>query len=120
VSPRLRARGSGPDHGSGVVLALGLIATTVILALAVVAWGAAALARHRAEAAADLAALAAASAPSAGCARAARVAAVNGGDLAGCQVNGDGSVVVRVTVRVAATVVGPGLATAVARAGQPP
>jgi hypothetical protein len=134
--------GVRPDRGSGVVLALGLIATTVMLTLAVITYGTASLARHRAEAAADLAALAAASTAStvgtptpltglarsarlarfelpapaaAGCSRAVRVAAADGADLAGCQVNGDGSV----TVRVAVTVAGLGRATAVARAGQP-
>jgi secretion/DNA translocation related TadE-like protein len=126
--------GVRPDRGGGVVLALGLIGATMILSLAVIAWGGAALARHRAEAAADLAALAAASAvpapsvESAGsvapvgqtshavCSLAARVVAADGADLAGCLLNADGSVTVRVTVSVA----GLGRATAAARAGQPP
>jgi secretion/DNA translocation related TadE-like protein len=119
--------GARPDRGSGVVLALGLIAVTVSLSLGVIAWGGAALARHQAEAAADLAALAAStgSTGSTGstefgpvdCVRAARVAAANGSDLAGCRPNADGSVTVQVTVAVA----GLGLAaTAAARAGQPP
>jgi secretion/DNA translocation related TadE-like protein len=130
-APHGVAHDARPDCGGGVVLALGLIAVTMILSLAVIAWGGAALARHRAEAAADLAALAAASAESemsaapealagpispAVCSPAARVVAADGAELAGCLLNADGSVTVRVTV----TVAGLGRATAAARAGQPP
>ena len=104
------------DRGAGVVLVLGLIAVTACIALGVGTLGVATLARHRAEAAADLAALAAAAASSGpDCAPAAAVAAANGGQLVGCAVADDGSV----TVRVAIDAPGLGPATATARAGQP-
>lgn len=122
------------ERGSGTVLALGLIGVVVVLAGLVAAVGASIVARHRAEAGADLAALAvAASAPDAeatsppvprgDCNRARVVAVAGGGGLAGCWWLDDGSVVVEVVVPV--TLGGRPLAVGVpleararARAGQ--
>lgn len=97
-------RGSG-DRGSGTVLALTVVMLAGLLLVMVSAVGQAVLARHRAQAAADLAALAAASAQPTGgtapgsadaCSEAARVASANGARLAGCRAGAD--VVVRVRV----------------------
>jgi len=94
---RWERRRSG-DGGSGVVLVLGLVAVVLGIAMLVSGWGAATVARHRAEAAADLAALAAATPDLPDCARAADVAARSGAALVSCTVRGDGSVFVAVTV----------------------
>jgi secretion/DNA translocation related TadE-like protein len=104
------------QRGSGTVLVLALAAVAALLAAAVGLLGAAVLARHRVEAAADLGALAAAGAPGgADCGRAGAVVAAGGGTLVACTALTDGTVLVRVTRS------GPvGLtAVAVARAGQP-
>ncbi len=115
----------GRERGAGTVLCLGLVALLATLLLAVAALGAAVLARHRAAAAADLAALAAADrtsgrSPGAPCPAAASVAGRNGASLTSCVVAADGSV----TVRVACGLPPPwrrlGTAIAVARAGHPP
>jgi secretion/DNA translocation related TadE-like protein len=115
------------DRGSGTVLVLGLIGLVLALTGGVAAVGVCAVARHRAEASADLAALAAAAAdlPSSACSRARTVATAGGAVLVDCRALGDGSVVVDVAVPVAlagdlvrgAT---PLLARARARAGTPP
>lgn len=91
-------RGRRYDGGSGTILVLGLIGVGVVLVTFVTALGGAVVARHRAEAAADLAALAAAGSD---CTGAAAVAAANGGTLSACSRLADGSCVVRVAVPVA-------------------
>ena len=86
------------------------------MALALIA--SATVARHRAHAAADLAALAAALAaldgPIDACARAAEVSASNGASLLACHLDGFDAIV---TVEVAAGGTGWGAARASARAG---
>ncbi|WP_432561546.1 Rv3654c family TadE-like protein [Kineococcus sp. SYSU DK003] len=107
------------DEGSGSVLAVGLCAVLlsgVVLGLGV---GSAVVARHRAEAAADLAALAAADvvlgrADGDPCTRARVVLAAHGAGAQGCAVAADGSVTVTATVRAGVL----GTARASARAGQ--
>lgn len=106
------------------MLVLALVAVVVATVLAVSAVGAAVVLRHRAEAAADLAALAGADVatgrvPGSPCVRAGRVAAVNGARLTGCWVQAE-EVVVDVAVRPGSA--GPfagltGAARASARAG---
>ncbi len=101
-----------------IPVVLGVTLLVVVLELSGVV-----LARHQAEAAADLAALAAAGrgggsvAPA--CSVAARVAGLNGGELTGCEVEADGSVVVKVQVRIRVGGFGAGLGPArgEARAG---
>jgi secretion/DNA translocation related TadE-like protein len=110
------------DSGSGTVLALGLVAVLASLVLVCAALGAAIVARHRAAAAADLAALAAADrslgrAPGVPCAVAGEVTQANDARLTGCRVDGDGSVIVRVRVRLPAPWARLGVAEAAARAG---
>jgi secretion/DNA translocation related TadE-like protein len=86
---------AGADTGSGVVLVLALAAVFLGLVMVIVAVGGASAIRHRADAAADLAALAAAAAgPVTGCQRAAVVAEASGASLLGCHQLPDGSVVV--------------------------
>jgi secretion/DNA translocation related TadE-like protein len=100
------------------LLAVGLVLVAAGLVGAAV--GAAHVARHRAQSAADLAALAGAArvieGPSAACARAADLAAANGAHLTGCELDGlDLTVTVEVTP---APVTGlDRAATATARAG---
>jgi secretion/DNA translocation related TadE-like protein len=91
-------RGRRHDGGSGTVLVLGLIGVAVVLVTFVAALGGAVDARHRAEAAADLAVLAAVGSD---CTGAAAVAVANGGTLTACRRLADGSCVVRVAVPVA-------------------
>jgi secretion/DNA translocation related TadE-like protein len=108
------------DRGSASVwlLAVGLILLSAGLSGGLL--GAAHVARHRAQAAADLAALAGAAraveGPAAACARAAELVTANGGRLAGCRLDGFD---LTVTVEVApAGSAGLGrVATAAARAG---
>lgn len=120
-----------PERGSGTVFALGMALVLALAAAAAVLVGQVTTMRHRAEAAADLAALAGAQTQrdgGDGCATADRIAAANGGLLRSCVVGtpavGDpaaaGRVLVQVTVR--ATVLGGRTLTAVgvARAGQAP
>lgn len=111
------------DKGSGSVLVLGVCSGLVSLLLLVLALSSAVLARHRAEAAADLAALAGADvvvgrAAGEPCARAEQVLLAHGAASAGCVVADDGSVLVSATVSPSglAGVLGP--ARAQARAGQ--
>ncbi|WP_269809950.1 Rv3654c family TadE-like protein [Kineosporia rhizophila] len=115
VGPR---RGACPvrDRGSGTVLMLGLVGVAVVLAVTTLGVGAALAARHRAAAAADLAALAAIDSGR-HCSGAAQIAAINGARLASCEFAADGSVAESVLVEV------PGLAVDVfseARAGPGP
>lgn len=87
-----RRRRRGAEHGSATLLVLGC--AVVVLAVGVVGsvLGAAIAVRHRAAAAADLAALAAAReaifGPTAACTAAARIAGVNGGRLRSCTLAG--------------------------------
>ncbi|MBK6872990.1 MAG: flp pilus-assembly TadE/G-like family protein [Kineosporiaceae bacterium] len=106
------------DEGSGTVLALAIALVGAALALLVCDLGLAVIARHRATAAADLAALAAAGVEPPSCAVAADLARRNGGRLSGCEVAADGSVTVTVQVPIGV----PGLgrpAVGRARAGVP-
>jgi secretion/DNA translocation related TadE-like protein len=90
-----------PETGSGVVLVLGLAAVTIGLGVVLTALGAAAVARHRAESAADLAALAAAAGwPAPDCGRAQPVAAAAGARVLDCRTLPDGSVLVETTCRL--------------------
>lgn len=115
------------DRGSGSVLVLALCLVALALAAAVAGLGSALVARHRAEAAADLAALAAADvllgrAPGAPCAAAGRLVRR---DRAGrttlddCQIEGR-TARVAVSTRPVGWVAALGTATAVARAGPSP
>jgi secretion/DNA translocation related TadE-like protein len=95
--------GAGHDIGSATVwsLALALAVLTLVWAATLVALAVGA--RHRAEAAADLAALAGAAAARDGrdgCAAAAQIATANDAQLEACQWAADGSLVVGVAVRV--------------------
>ena len=122
--PRCRGRcpwrGAGRDRGSGSVLVVSVLAAAALLAFAVAMLGQAVAVRHRAQAAADLAALAAASSwPVPDCAAGARVAAANGALLTGCRAGVDGSVDVAVVVARGVALRGVGPARATARAGQP-
>jgi secretion/DNA translocation related TadE-like protein len=109
-----------PDRGSASiwVLAAGLVfvpfATTVVLA------GSAAIARHRAQSAADLGALAGAVEvvvdPSGACGAAAVVVADNGAAMTACRVDAL-DIIVAASVPVAGAIAGIGPAVAVARAG---
>jgi len=116
-------RPAGRERGSGTVLMLAPVTVGLVLAAALGTLGQAVLARHRAEASADLAALAAAARwdlrqPGA-CGEAARVASGNGTRLVSCRPASDGTVLVAVVTDPA----GPGgvwgPASAGARAGPP-
>ncbi|AUN43230.1 hypothetical protein ASU32_22120 [Tsukamurella tyrosinosolvens] len=101
------------------VLAAVMVAAIVVVAIMVIDVGAAVSARHRAQAAADLAALAgAASAIDAeeACGAADRLARANAGSLRACGVDGF-EVAVRVSVPVSLSVFGSDEAVAIARAG---
>jgi secretion/DNA translocation related TadE-like protein len=89
------------DRGSGTLLMLAVVMLSGFLVLLTTVLANALVARHRAEAAADLAALAAASklSPSEGCAQAERVARANHGRLQQCGRLADGSVLVGVELR---------------------
>lgn len=119
------------DMGSGSVLALALCSVLVVGALATGLLGQAVLLRHRAGAAADLAALAAAGAtwPAPGAAsgctpQAARsaeqVARAHQVTLSRCSGSADGSVVVEVSVLPNGLLAGAGPVRASARAGPAP
>ena len=94
------------ERGAGSILVLCGVMVVLVALLTATALGGGILARHRAAAAADLAALAAAEelrlGTGSGCAEARAVAETNGGVLQSCQVEGS-----RVEVSVAAPVVGP-------------
>ncbi|WP_268248592.1 Rv3654c family TadE-like protein [Actinomadura welshii] len=91
----------GGDRGAGTIWVLAFAAVIWVVAIAAVAVGGVRGARHRADAAADLAALAGAARLAEGargpCASAGRIAVESGARLAGCEVQGD---VVEVSVRV--------------------
>ncbi|MEU6365404.1 Rv3654c family TadE-like protein [Streptomyces sp. NPDC046931] len=115
-----RAAGLRPDRGSATVWVVCLIGAFCAVFAVLLAQGQAVLARHRAAAAADLAALAAADhwmeGGEAACARAGQVAVAQGDRLVRCVVAGEIS---DVTV---ASVSGPFTAEVRARAGpaEPP
>jgi len=120
------SRATPRDEGAGTVLVLGIAGALVLLAAATGVLGDAALARHRAEAAADLAALAAADVllgrttgpDGSPCAAAARIAAVNGADITRCSPEAaTATVVVEVSVTPRGPAAGLGHARAAARAG---
>ncbi|MGY2067223.1 Rv3654c family TadE-like protein [Blastococcus sp. SYSU DS0619] len=109
------------ERGSATVWVLALSAVLALLATAAVLVGVAAVARHRAAGAADLAALAAAGRAVVGdpaaCTAATDVAAANGAELTGCRVGEGGVVDVAVTVPVRLGRLGVHTAHGRARAG---
>ena len=80
------------DRGSATVLAAIFLAALLVVVVVVLQVAGAVIARHRAGAAADLAALAGAGVvlfdPGSACARAGSVAAANGARVASCEVQG--------------------------------
>lgn len=121
MRPALGTKGCWPqERGSATVVMLGVVATVLTLTVSGLWLVSAALASHRARAAADLGALAAASAliqgesASAACASATRVVVANHARLRQCLVSGTE---VRLVVAVAAGMTGLGVATARSRAG---
>jgi secretion/DNA translocation related TadE-like protein len=106
---------AGSESGSATVVVLACVLVCVVTGGIWLASGRAALARQRAETAADLAALAGAQSVAGGaaapCAAAGVAAAANGGRLLACAVAGE-----KVTVTVAVS--RPTAARAMARAGQ--
>lgn len=111
---------AGGERGSATVVGAGLIMVVLALFAAGVQLGSAVITRHRAEAAADLAALAAAawavSGPEVACLTAERVARRMAARLASCELDG-WDAVVRVTARPSGLVERLGVANATARAG---
>lgn len=111
---------SGSERGSATVIAVTMLAVIVSITLGAMAFGGAIVARHRAQAAADLAALAAAGGLARGvdaaCADAASVATAMRAAVGACLVE-QLDVVVTVEVPVALGRWGLGTATALARAG---
>lgn len=109
------------ERGSATVWVLALSGVLVSLGAAAVLIGAAVIGRHRAEAAADLAALAAAGRAVTGaadpCAAALAIASSNGAVLESCAVRPGAVVELRVTVEVALGPLGRRRAHAAARAG---
>ncbi|WP_307787845.1 Rv3654c family TadE-like protein [Mycolicibacterium sp. S2-37] len=108
------------DRGAATLAAVGVIVVLVAVTGGLAVVGSAVLARHRAQAAADLSALAAAGRLASGvenaCAHAASVAAAMGVAVARCQLDGL-DVVVTVDVPVGFGVWDLGPARAAARAG---
>ncbi|MCU1692991.1 MAG: hypothetical protein JWM64_2082 [Frankiales bacterium] len=108
------------DRGSGTVLALALCMVLAGFAAVLVGVGLLVVTRHRADAAADLAALAAASRSADGsaraCSAAAATAAADGARLVLCRFAG-ADVVVRVEVLPPGRLAALGPATGTARAG---
>lgn len=108
------------ERGSATLLASAMIAMLVVFAAGGAYLGAAVMARHRAQAAADLAALGAAGAvvsgPDAACRRAAQIAGRMRSVIAGCRVE-ELDVVLEVAVPVRLGRWGVGPARAAARAG---
>lgn len=131
--PAVRLRGSAVafaeqrpalDRGSATILALAIVLVAGFLATATTGLATAVLARHRAQAAADLGALAGADvllgrAPGPACEAAAQVVRANGAALRGCEVRGL-DVLVSTLVRPPAPVGQLGAARARARAGPGP
>jgi secretion/DNA translocation related TadE-like protein len=116
--------GCSRERGSATVWVLAFSAVLATIGLAVVLVGAAAVARHRATAAADLAALAAAGQAVLGrpgaCAVAAEIAEANLAELTACTVDEESVVEVRVRVPVHLGRLGNHSATGRARAGPVP
>ena len=112
------------ERGSATVWVLGLAGLLADLGAAVVHGGLAEVARHRAGAAADLAALAAAARAVVGdpaaCAEAARIARANTAQLDGCSVGAGAVVAVQVRVPVRLGALGVFQAHGRARAGPVP
>lgn len=108
------------DDGFATVWAAGAIAAVLAVCVLLVWVGSAAVARHRATSAADLAALAAAGHAGAGlqpaCAQAARVADRMGATLSSCELNG-WDALIKVAVDPGGGIAAFGPATAKARAG---
>ena len=109
------------DQGSATILVLSICLLAMVLATAVAATGSAIVARHRAQAAADLGALAAADvlvgrATGEPCAAAARVAFAQGASVTHCEVSGT-DVLVRAAVEPRGPAAALGVAVAAARAG---
>ncbi|MPZ61356.1 MAG: hypothetical protein GEU93_08670 [Propionibacteriales bacterium] len=95
--PRLRRRGPmtfrprrriDRDRGSATVYALALVAGLVVFSVLALGFAGFAVTKHRAAAAADLAALAGAAGPAEGCALAESTASRNGARLTSCVVDG--------------------------------
>jgi secretion/DNA translocation related TadE-like protein len=109
------------DRGSATVWVLALSGVLLSFGAAAVLVGTAVAARHRAEAAADLAALAAAGSAVSGtadpCVAASSIASANGAVLESCTVNPGAVVEIRVGVRVTMAPLGVRWAHADARAG---
>ena len=112
------------EVGAGTVLVLAALGAVVVVLAGALMLVAAVRDAHRARSAADLAALAAASGPAAGeppdCAAAAQVARAMGASVRECGAQADGSVTVRVGVRISWPARWPGLpdvVTGSARAG---
>lgn len=118
MKPSRSPRWAREDTGTATVLAAVLIAALVSVSYGGVLIGTAVLARHRAQAAADLAALGAAGrlllGPAAACGQAHQLAAAMGAALVGCEVVGL-DVVVTMSVRIGGWPGGE--ARAAARAG---
>ncbi|GHE12142.1 Rv3654c family TadE-like protein [Klenkia taihuensis] len=112
------------ERGSATVWTTALAAVLALVGAAVVLVGAAVVARHRAGAAADLAALAAAAQAVRGdpgaCATGAALAAANGAELVSCAVGPDAVVRVEVSVPVRLGPLGLLAAGGRARAGPVP
>ena len=111
------------DQGSATIWAAGAIATLLLIVGLMVAMGAAAVTRHRASGAADLAALAAAAQAPAGegqaCARAGWVAERMDARLTACRLRG-WDAEVEITAQPPDLLLGFGSASAHARAGPVP
>ncbi|MGV0744209.1 Rv3654c family TadE-like protein [Mycolicibacterium sp. XJ870] len=108
------------DRGSASLLAAAMIAILLIFTACAAYLGAAVIARHRAQAAADLAALGAAGAvasgPDGACAQATRIASAMRASVTACRIDGlDVVLDVQVAVDLGRWGVGP--AKAAARAG---
>ena len=113
-------RAADGERGSATVWVLMACGVLAAIGVAAVLVGAAAVARHRATTAADLAALAGAVRAVEGadaCAAAARLAAANAADLTACRATSDAVVDVEVSVPVRLGRLGVFSATARARAG---
>ncbi|MFI8499046.1 Rv3654c family TadE-like protein [Streptomyces sp. NPDC085524] len=109
------------DRGSATVWAVLVVAVLGAVFGGVLLLGQAVVARHRAAAAADLAALAAAASwahgPGPACAAAVRVAGAQGARLSGCVLEGE---VAEVTARVAAGPFDPAIRARAGPAPEPP
>ncbi|MEU4533731.1 Rv3654c family TadE-like protein [Streptosporangium sp. NPDC023825] len=113
--------GENAQRGSATIWTVGLMALVFAVAAAVVFAGAARVARHRAQSAADLSALAAArlafADPGRSCGRASSLAADNGARVTRCSLSDGGVADIEVTMEVSLPLKGPVAITARARAG---